>query len=59
MTNRKKKKSVFGTSVLVASRLSPQSLAIHHSSANLSKWGGPGAGETLLEPLHRGTEGAE
>ena len=32
--------SVFGTSVLVASRLSPRSLAIYHSSANLSKGGG-------------------
>ena len=32
--------SVFGMSVLVASRLSPRSLAIHHSSASLSKGGG-------------------
>ena len=32
--------SVCGTSVLVASLRSPRSLAIHHSSANLSKGGG-------------------
>ena len=32
--------SVFGMNVLVASRRSPRSLAIHHSSASLSNGGG-------------------